>query len=236
MPETALKFILLLVATVLLNSTVTAAEITGVVKSADGKPLSGVQVKTNAPAGPAKILGREVSESIKQLETTTDASGAFKLAGHGRVIHFHRDDLRPLSVVTALGLQSIKVTMEDGNGTLWKTPACSATDKATKVGVGFMMTPAANVMVRKDTGRFEDGGYFFGYQTDAKVELMVNWWESTSLVPQDKFLVDGREFSQRMWRSGEKWGYEFRGTLRDGTMWRQVTLKNGAIAYQTTSK
>ena len=232
----ALKFLLLFVATIALSSTIKATEITGVVKSHDGKPLSGVQITTDAPAGPANILGMQVAKSIKQYEVTTDAAGGFKLPSHGRVIYFHRDDLEPLTVVVALTLARIDVTMQDGSRTVWKIPACSATDKSTRVGVGFMVTAPVNVVVKKDTGRFEDGGYFFGYPVGAKTELMVNWWESTSLTPREDFLTDGKEFSQRTWTSGKHWGYEYRGTMKDGTIWRQLTLKNGAIAYQGRSQ
>lgn len=231
-----MKLIFLLTAIVMLSSTSSAVEITGVVKSEDGKPLAGVQIKTHAPAGPAKIFGIQVAESTKDFEATTDASGAFKLPAHGRVIYFHRDDLRPLALIVALELQQIEATMEVGSRSLWKIPACTANDKATRAGVGFMVTSAPNVMVRKDTDRFENGGYFFGYQAGPKVELMVNWWESTSLHPQEEFLIESREFSLRKWSSGEKWGYEYRGIMPDGKMWRRVTLKNGALAYQGLSK
>ena len=231
-----MKVILLLITTVVLTSTSSAAEIKGVVKSEDGKPLAGVEIKTDAPAGPAKILGIQVAESTKGYEAKTDLSGAFELPAHGRVIYFYRDDLRPLALVVALGLRQIEVTMEEGSGSLWKIPACTAHDKASRIGVGFMVTASEKVMVRKDTDRFEDGGYFFAYRVGPKVELMVNWWESTSLHPEEKFLIESRDFTLRKWSSGEKWGYEYRGTMPDGRMWRRVTLKNGAITYQTTSK
>lgn len=39
-----------------------------------------------------------------------------------------------------------------------------------------------------------------------------------------------------MWTSGDKWGYEFRGTFLNGKVWRRIAIKNGAIAYQGNSK
>jgi len=231
-----MRLILLLIATIILSSTANAVELTGIVKSEDGKPLAGVEISTYAPAGPGKVLGIQAAETSKHYEVKTDASGAFKLPSHGRIIHFHRADLRPLTKIVELTLPQLEVTMEDGSKTLWKIPACSATDKSARVGVGFMVTAPANVMAKKDTERFEEGGYFYGFQAGPKVEMMVNWWESTSLHPEDRFLLESRDLTLRMWSSGEKWGYEYRGTMPDGRLWRRVTIKNGAIAYQGVSK
>jgi hypothetical protein len=54
-----MKLVFLLLATISLSSQGNATEFTGVVKSEDGKPLSGVQILTYAPAGPANILGMQ---------------------------------------------------------------------------------------------------------------------------------------------------------------------------------
>ncbi|HXK39659.1 MAG TPA: hypothetical protein VJ837_02395, partial [Candidatus Paceibacterota bacterium] len=65
-----------------------------------------------------------------------------------------------------------------------------------------------------------------------EVEVLINWWGSTSLEPQDEYLLKSTEFTQRMWVSGAKWGYEFRGTRPDGKVWRRIAIRNGAITYQ----
>jgi len=91
-------------------------------------------------------------------------------------------------------------------------------------------------MVKKADKRFEEGGYLFGYQIGDQVEVLINWWESTSLEPGEKYLLESKEFTQRMWSSGGKWGYEFRGTMRDGKVWRRIALRNGAITYQGNTK
>jgi hypothetical protein len=38
-----------------------------------------------------------------------------------------------------------------------------------------------------------------------------------------------------MWMSGGKWGHEYRGTMPDGTVFRRIALRNGAITYQGNS-
>ena len=94
-----MKLILLLLTTISLSSTGGATEINGVVKSEAGKPLAGVQILTYAPAGPANIVGIEVTSSTKRYEVVTSADGSFKIPSHGQLICFHRADLRPLTKI-----------------------------------------------------------------------------------------------------------------------------------------
>jgi hypothetical protein len=231
-----MKFIFVLFALIWLGLTGNATELSGVVKSEDGKPLPGVQIRTFAPAGPADILDMHVETSTKRYEVSTGSDGSFSIPSHGQLIYFHRADLRPLTKIVDLAIKQIQVTMEEGSRTLWKIPACSPTDKSTRVGIGFMVTVPGNIMVKKDEKRFEDGGYLFGYRVAGQIEVLINWWESTSLEPAEKYLLESRAFSQRMWVSGEKWGYEFRGTMSDGKVWRRIAIRNGAITYQGNAK
>ena len=227
-----MKLFLLLIATIGLSSTCSATELSGVVKSEDGKPLPGVQILTYAPAGPASILGRQVATSTERYEVATNSDGSFKIPSHGQLVYFHRADLRPLTKVLDLAAKHVDVTMEEAARTLWKVPACSASDKSTRVGIGFMFKVPENVMARKDDKRFEEDGYLFGYRIGDEVEVLITWWGSTSLEPQDEYLLKSAEFTQRMWVSGTKWGYEFRGTRSDGKVWRRIAIRNGAITYQ----
>src|SRR5258705_4560110 len=187
-----MKFIFLLFATIGLGLTGTATELSGVVKSEDGKPLSGVQILTYAPAGPADILGMHVETSTKRYEVSTRSDGSFSIPSHRQFVYFHRADLRPLTKIVDLAIKQIQVTMEEGSRTLWKIPACSPTDKSTRVGIGFMLTVPKNMMVKKDEKRFEDGGYLFGYRVGEQIEVLINWWESTSLEPAEKYLLESR--------------------------------------------
>ena len=231
-----MRLLLLLSAIMSLSTTTSAFELRGVVKSEDGKPLAGVQIKTYAPAGPAKILGMQRESSTKLHEITTGADGSFRIPAHGRLVYFHRADLRPLTKLVELTDTQLDVTMEDGSRTLWKIPACSADEKSTRVGIGFKVKVPENVMVKNAADRFEEGGYFFGYQVGERVEVLINWWGSSSLEPMDKYLFESEQFTQRMWTSGDKWGHEYRGTLPNGKVWRRIALKNGAITYQENFK
>src|ERR1700687_822983 len=135
-----MKLICLLFATIGLSSIGNATELTGVVKSEAGKPLSGVQILTYAPAGSADILGKQMATSSKRYEVATNSDGFFRIPSHGQLLYFHRADLRPLTKIVEVSMKHIEVTMEEGARTLWKVPACSPTDKSTGVGIGFMVT------------------------------------------------------------------------------------------------
>ena len=84
-----MKLIFLLIATIGLGSTGNATELSGVVKSEDGKPLSGVQIRTYAPAGSAEILGMQMPTSSKRYEVATDSNGFFRIPSHGQLVCFH---------------------------------------------------------------------------------------------------------------------------------------------------
>lgn len=227
-----MKFILALIAIVTLNAT-SASGLTGKVKSETGKPLAGVEILTYAPAGPATILGRQVQSSSKRYEVKTAADGTFSIPSHGQFVFFHRSDLRPLTKMIELTARHVEITMEDGSKSLWNVPACSAQDKKERLGVGLLVRVPANVVSKKDE---EQSRYFFEYRAGEQLQKMVNWWDSTSLQPADETLLQSTQFSQRMWKSGDKWGYDFRGTLPNGSAWRWIAIKNGAIVYRGTPK
>lgn len=105
-----MKFIILVFTTIGLSLTVNATELSGVVKSEDGKPLSGVEILTYAPAGPANILGMHVETSTRRYRVSTRADGSFSIPSHGRLVYFHRADLRPLTKIVDLATKQLEVT------------------------------------------------------------------------------------------------------------------------------
>ena len=233
----SLILLLVVVTTAVAQDTlVNPVELTGIVKSETGAPLEGVNVLTYAPySGTMKLGSMRLPATTKRFEVTTDANGRFKFPSHGRMIYFSRADLRPLTKVVDLSLTQLDVTMEDGSKSLWKIPPCSASDKANRVGIGFMVTVPKGVLFKKDNKNFEEGGYVFGYDTENQGEILINWWGSTSLEPEEDYLFESKEFSERKWTSGDKSGHEFRG-IRNGKVWRRVALRNGAITYMGNSK
>lgn len=226
----------MLLVTVTVTTVVNAAELRGVVKSETGTPLKGVTILTYAPhEGTINLGSMKLPASSKRYEVTTDANGGFVIPSHGRLVYFYRVDLRPLSMIVDLNVTKLDVVMEDGTKSLWSIPTCSAADKSNRVGVGFMVTVSKDVVFKKEDERFEEGGYFFGYRNNDRIEVLINSWESTSLQPSEELLLKAKDFSERRWASGDKWGHDFRGTLPDGTLWRRISTRNGAMTYQTKS-
>lgn len=223
--------------TVTVTTVSSAAELRGVVKSETGTPLNGVAILTYAPhEGTINLGSMKLPASSKRYEVTTDANGGFVIPSHGRLVYFYRADLRPLTKIVDLSVTKLEVVMEDGAKSLWNIPACSASDKSNRVGVGFMVTVPGDVVFKKAADdMFEGGGYFFGYRINDRFEGLINSWESTSLQPSEELLLKAKDFSERRWASGNKWGHDFRGTLSDGKLWRRISTRNGAMTYQTKS-
>lgn len=234
----SVTLILFLVTTAVAQDTlVNPVELNGVVKSETGAPLAGVQILTYAPySGTINLGSMKLPASMKRFEVTTDAQGRFKIPSHGRVIHFDRADLKPVTKIVDLSLTRLDLVMEDGAKSVWKVPACSAAEKANRVGIGFMVAVPQDVLVKKDEERFEEGGYFFGYKINDQTGIMINSWESTSLQPSEGTLLEVKEFSERRWVSGDKWGYEYRGTWPDGRLFRRISIRNGGMTYQVKIK
>ncbi|HKE04534.1 MAG TPA: hypothetical protein VKE91_10755 [Blastocatellia bacterium] len=211
-------------------------ELKGVVKSEKGDPLADVQILTNAPLREGKkFLGMQMT--YKQLETTTDKNGLFKLPDHGRVVYFKRQDLNPITKILELSDIQVEIVMQDASSTTWKIPTCSTVPGASKrVGIVFKVALPDNVPFQKRASVDSDE-YLFGFDTGGgKFEVMVNWGGSTSIEPPEDVLLSSKEFSERSWRSGNTIGYEIRGVKSDGKLWRRVSFRWGAIAYQGNSE
>ncbi len=222
-----IKLFSLLVSVICCASFISATELIGVVKSESGTPIFGVRVYSHAP-----ITGAENGFTI--VKATTDKTGAFKLSNHGRIIYFKHQDLRPLTKVVELSAKRLEVAMQDAASSTWKLPLCSE-DKLQRVGFNFMVKVPDDVVVEKGD-RFGNEVYFFGYYVGEQSEVMVNWTDSTSDEPGDKYLLDSTEFSERLWTSGKTTGYETRGVMSNGQLWRRISFRWGAISYQGNSK
>jgi hypothetical protein len=64
---------------------------------------------------------------------------------------------------------------------------------------------------------------------------MGNWQDSTSSHPEENILLDAKEFTERVWVGGERFGYDIRGVSRDGKFWRFVSYRWGAVSYHDNS-
>ncbi len=212
-----------------------ASELNGIVKSESGKPLSGVRVFTDARLqDKQRLVG--LSLSTQHYETKSDQNGHFHLRSHGKFVYFWRDDLRPLTKIVEPTTGRIEVTMEEGDRTVWRIPSCSSlTDNSQRIGIAFKVLAPESILVQK-TSQFENGGYLFGNNVHGNIETLIIWSDSTSLLPDEGYLLDSPGFSERAWVSGKTLGYDIRGVKSNGKVWRRVSFRWGAITYQGNSK
>lgn len=83
-------------------------------------------------------------------------------------------------------------------------------------GVAFKVIASDDVLVKKSV-QFDLNIYVYGYQMpDGKFASMGNWQDSTSSHPGESMLLDAKEFTERVWVAGERFGYDVRGVSRDG--------------------
>lgn len=212
-----------------------ATPLSGVIKSPTGQPIAKVKVLTFAPLEKqTKFLG--VNMSTQRYEVLSDDKGSFRLPDHGRIVYFtHAEKQRPVTKILPLTVTNIEVVMEDAATTLWKVPLCKATSDETRPGVAFKLVVSDNILVKKSV-RFELDIYVYGYQMpDGKFASMGNWQDSTSSHPGEELLLDAKEFTERVWVAGERFGYDVRGVSRDGKFWRFISYRWGAISYHDIS-
>ena len=213
-----------------------AAGLRGTVKSEKGDPLANVQILTYAPLRQKeKFLGMQMT--TKRHETTTDENGRFTLPDHGQIVYFKRHDLIPVTKILKLSATLAEIVMKDASSTTREIPACSAVpNPALRVGLVFKVAPTEDVLTRKWRGP-ESDVFLFGFDTGGgKFETMVSSGGSTSIEPTEELLLNSKEFSERLWRSGKTLGYEIRGITADGKVWRRLSFPWGAIAYQGNSE
>jgi hypothetical protein len=121
------------------------------------------------------------------------------------------------------------------SSTLWNLPFCNANSRKARSGVAFKVVVPDNILVKKGV-QFDLDIYAYAYQLqDGKLESMVNWQDSTASHPREEMLLGAKEFTERVWVAGDRFGYDVRGHGRDGKFWRFVSYRWGAISYQGNS-
>ena len=212
-----------------------ATSLTGTVTSEKGQPIPKVKVLTYAPLEKrTEFLGMNMT--MQRYEVLSDEKGFFRLPDHGRVVYFMHPERRPVTKILPISATTAQVVMEDAAATLWRVPQCKAGADGARTGIAFKVLAPDSVQVKKGV-RFDLDVYYYGYQMpDGQFEVMVNWQDSTSSHPSEGALLNAREFTERMWVSGKRLGYDVRGERSDGKLWRFVSYRWGAISYQGNSR
>jgi hypothetical protein len=172
-----------------LSAPADAVELKGVVKSETGAPLADVYILTHAPTIDGN--GNEFPGAYMELGTKTDENGVFKLPDHGRIVYFKRQDLNPITKILVLSATQVEIVMQDASSTTWKIPSCSSVpDGSKRIGIAFKVALPDNAPFRKRDG-IDGDEYIFGFDIGGeKFEMMSNWGGSTSIEPDDDFLLN----------------------------------------------
>ncbi len=208
--------------------------LSGIIRSDKGQPLAHVKVLTYAPLQKeTKSLG--LNMTTQRYEVMSDERGFFRLPDHGRVVYFTQRAQRPVTKILALSATTVQVVMEAAAATLWQVPQCKTeTDKA-KTGIAFKVLALNNVQAKQDV-RFGLDIFYYDYQMPGgQIERMVNWQDSTSSHPREETFLEAKEFTERVWAAGERFGYDVRGERHNGKVWRYVSYRWGALSYQGSS-
>lgn len=213
-----------------LESRAVATPLTGTIRDGRRQPLAKVRVLSFAPLPDyARYRG------TRQYEVLSDEKGFFRLPDHGQVIYFMHPELRPVTKILPLSARTVEVVMEEATASLWSVPQCRAESDKGRTGIAFKVLAPEGVLVRKGTRAGVDV-YYYGYQrADGTMEVMVNWEDSTAAHPGEETMLEAKYFTERMWRSGQRFGYDVRGRRPDGKLWRFVSYRWGAITYQGNS-
>jgi len=201
-----------------------ATPLSGIIKSEKGQPIPKVKVLTYAPLQKqTKFLGMNMT--TQRYEVVSNEKGFFHLPDHGRVVYFTHPAQRPVTKILPLSATTIEVVMEGAAATLWKVPQCNADSDKARTGLAFKVFAPDEVLVKKGV-RFGLDIYYYGYRMpDGKFEVMVNWQNSTSSHPREQTLLESKEFTERVWAAGNRFGYDVRGEMRDGKVWRFVSYR-----------
>jgi hypothetical protein len=193
--------------------------LSGTAATSDGKPAIGVRVidETGGCCQP------------QVQEATTDANGRFAFDDAGQVLHVHRDDLRPLTVVAKQGDRAVHVVLESSKATDWIVPDCTtANDKEKRVGFIAKVLMSKKVQLE---GPNDDPNSFM--LTPAKHPLVSalifdhDRLEASEPVSGGSF-VTAVSFQQRWIKdaSGQVLGIDTVGFWKKGEWWRRSTFLN----------
>jgi hypothetical protein len=195
-----------------------AAELSGTVKSASGKPLAQVLI----------TYGRSLNEI-----TETDARGAFSLPHFGRVISFRRAGFRPFTKVVASSTTKLDVVLEDAAATEWLIPSCAAVKSGGKRAGASLRVPIPKGAVLRKGRDIDYTSFSIGYGPAGGREWLsgIAGPMASLGVPPEDWILGATEISERSYKSGDAVGVDMRGRLTDGTYWRYVGRLGESLNY-----
>lgn len=194
-------------------------EIGGVIVSSAGAPISGVKVTS-------ETLG---CCQPQREEATTDNSGQFRFSYGGQMLHFRKNDLRPLSVFVEQPRTDLHVTLVDSQPTDWIIKSCSQAKLSTGwVGFKykFFAGHAASEHLKSDEYDYD----FYSVDSHHAHEDLVISGEAND--SHNDSLAASSTFQERWIKNeaGAIIGIDLRGVMRAGSYWRTAVFSSDGYA------
>jgi len=193
--------------------------LSGTAVTSDGKPAIGVRV-INETGGCCQP---------QVQEATTDANGRFAFDDAGQVLHFHRDDLRPLTVVAKQGDRAVHVVLDQSKATDWIVPDCTAADDKEK-RVGFIAKALMSEKVQLEGPNDDPNSFMLTPAKHPLVSALIfdhDRLEASEPVSGGSFVA-AVSFQQRWIKdaAGQVLGVDTVVFWKRGVWWRRSTFLN----------
>lgn len=209
-----------------------STELTGIVRSPNGKPLPGISIysRLSSEIVPGDDLGDQ------PFRTRTDSNGSFRLTKFGRVIFFRGRGFTPYARILTTSESEIAVVLSESTRSSWTPNTCDASKSKTPyLGTVLKIPLSSDALVEKS--RSPDAlysGIKFGQAPN--MYWLDLWYTSSNGFPDEKYVLESASFTSRvliMW----KWeALEMRGILRGGKYWRYIDWGQETISYFDVSK
>lgn len=195
----------------------------GTVVSADGSPVSDVSiVGAEGPCCP-----------VRQASTKTGKQGAFILSNPGRVIHFYKEGVLPLTIVLTPQELVLRVVMKSDTEANWRLPACSGKPRSGKA-LGYAVKIIIPKRTKVSKARSTDYTAYAVLYPGEPSEMELWWGPLVGGSDDDQLFIDSASFSERwIWPPG----IDSEGILKDGKHWRTVDVTGiGLFHYERVSQ
>lgn len=163
--------------------------LSGTLLTRDEKPAQGVRVINEGAV--CCLLGPH--------DAVTDKEGHFALTDAGQVLHFRRDDMRPLTIVTDPGSTTVRAMLSPSKNSDWVIPACTAANKG-EGRLGYGITVLVPPSLKATPVQDMDGMWLLPANGRSKMPLMTiahNHTDVSELLPSSDAIVDSIWFKQR---------------------------------------
>lgn len=239
--KTSKPALLLFLCAMLFSATCFGTELTGTVKTKDGRPLAGISVYSFDDWGMiAPKAGRRFSEK-------TDSRGRFRLRNHGQAIFFQHPDFQPLTRVIQYSTSRLDVVVEPDHDA-WGVPICTGSveyqknkDEYVEIKDPFSLAlflPRPREVEFKRATDVDYVRYVFAYGPSEHRNTLQGWFglNAADRSVSARSLIKSMNFNERWAKFGDLRALDIFGQTTDGKYWHYLCFSTSAIFYEDTSK